>query len=99
VIEGLTDESVCPTLLRKGLRLCGAGAFACQPILSQLLTVAAVWQYGVRQDSCDWRAFGQITSLLCRAPALPRGALLPVQLSVDLRERKSDRVRQGGVRR
>jgi signal transduction histidine kinase len=29
---------------------------------------------GVRQDSCDWRAFGQITSLPCRAPAcaLPR---------------------------
>src|ERR1019366_8896136 len=28
----------------------------------------SVWQYGVRQDSCDWWAFGQITSLLCRAP-------------------------------
>src|ERR1017187_9502150 len=40
-IAGLTDESVCPTLVLKGLRFCGAGAFACQPILSQLLTVAA----------------------------------------------------------
>src|ERR1035438_8849666 len=33
-IAGLTDESVCPTLVLKGLRFCGAGAFACQPILS-----------------------------------------------------------------
>src|SRR6202453_2981726 len=40
-IAGLTDESVCPTLARIGLRFCGAGAFACQPIVSQLLTVAA----------------------------------------------------------
>jgi hypothetical protein len=32
----LTDESVCPTLVRKGLRYCGAGAFACQPIFSRL---------------------------------------------------------------
>jgi hypothetical protein len=31
----LTDESVCPTLARMGLRFCGAGAFACQPISSQ----------------------------------------------------------------
>src|ERR1035437_10168664 len=37
----LTDESVCPTLVRKGLRFCGAGAFACQPILLRLLTVPA----------------------------------------------------------
>src|ERR1039458_1998331 len=29
-IAGLTDENVCPTLARKGLRYCGAGAFACQ---------------------------------------------------------------------
>src|SRR6202051_4108538 len=29
---GLTEESVCPTLVRKGVG-CGAGAFACQPIL------------------------------------------------------------------
>jgi len=29
---GLTDESVCPTLVRKSSRSCGAGAFACQPI-------------------------------------------------------------------
>ena len=34
-IAGLTDESVCPTLVRKGLRSCGAGAFACQPISSR----------------------------------------------------------------
>jgi retron-type reverse transcriptase len=32
---GLTDGSVCPTLARKGMRSCGAGAFACQPISSQ----------------------------------------------------------------
>jgi hypothetical protein len=36
-IAGLTDESVCPTSARKGFAFCGAGAFACQPILSQLL--------------------------------------------------------------
>src|ERR1035438_394130 len=35
-IAGLTDESVCPTLVREGLRFCGAGAFACQPIFSQV---------------------------------------------------------------
>ena len=34
---GLTDGSVCPTLVRKGLRSCGAGASACQPSFSQLL--------------------------------------------------------------
>ena len=34
---GLTDESVCPTLVRKGLRSCGAGASACQPRFSQAL--------------------------------------------------------------
>jgi len=31
-IAGLTDESVCPTLVRKRLRFGGAGAFACQPV-------------------------------------------------------------------
>ena len=36
-IAGLTDESVCPTLPRKRLRFCGAGAFATQPIVSQFL--------------------------------------------------------------
>jgi hypothetical protein len=34
---GLTDESVCPTLVRRGWCSCGAGAFACQPIFLQLL--------------------------------------------------------------
>ena len=29
---GPTDGSVCPTLAHKGLRFCGAGASACQPI-------------------------------------------------------------------
>src|ERR1035437_429165 len=38
----LTDESVCPTLLRRCLRLCGAGASACQPIRFRSLTVAAL---------------------------------------------------------
>src|ERR1039458_4650963 len=32
---GLTDDSVCPTLQSKNLRARGAGAFACQPILSR----------------------------------------------------------------
>jgi len=36
-VGGLTDGSVCPTLVRKGWRLGGAGAFACQPIFSRLL--------------------------------------------------------------
>jgi hypothetical protein len=36
-IAGLTDESVCPTTMRQGLRCGGAGAFACQPVFSQLL--------------------------------------------------------------
>jgi DNA repair protein RecN (Recombination protein N) len=31
----LTDESVCPTLVRKGSSLGGAGAFACQPVFSR----------------------------------------------------------------
>ena len=34
---GLTDESVCPTLVR-----CGAGAFACQPGFPQLLSLATL---------------------------------------------------------
>src|ERR1035437_8215517 len=33
----LTDESVCPTFVRQGLRFCGAGACACQPISFHLL--------------------------------------------------------------
>src|SRR4249920_2982496 len=37
-ISRLTDESVCPTLMRKRLRFGGAGASACQPIFSQLLS-------------------------------------------------------------
>jgi hypothetical protein len=34
---GLTDESVCPTLVRRRLRSCGARASACQPRFSQVL--------------------------------------------------------------
>jgi hypothetical protein len=34
-ITGLADESVCPTLVSKGLGFGGAGALACQPIFSQ----------------------------------------------------------------
>src|ERR1017187_217961 len=37
----MTDESVCPTLVRKSLRPGGAGAFPCQPILSRLPRAAA----------------------------------------------------------
>ena len=33
---GLADGSVCPTLTHQDLRLSGAGAFACEPIFSQL---------------------------------------------------------------
>jgi hypothetical protein len=34
-IDGLTDESVCPTLVRKGLPYGGAGAFACHPVAAR----------------------------------------------------------------
>jgi para-nitrobenzyl esterase len=37
---GLTGGSACPTLMRKALCSCGAGAFACQPILLRLLSFA-----------------------------------------------------------
>src|ERR1039457_963740 len=37
MIAGLADESVCPTLTCNGLHPGGAGAFACQPIVLQLL--------------------------------------------------------------
>src|ERR1019366_4853028 len=37
----LTGESACPTMVRKGLRHCGAALSACQPIFSRLLTNAA----------------------------------------------------------
>ncbi len=57
----LTDESVCPTLVRKGLRLGGAGAFACQPNLSYVLAVAALLA------SC---------SCVCRAAELPYFSVL-----------------------
>jgi hypothetical protein len=33
-IVGLTDESVCPTVLSKDFQPCGAGAFACQPFFA-----------------------------------------------------------------
>src|ERR1035438_4876662 len=36
-ITELAGESACPTLLLKTLETCGAGAFACQPILSRTL--------------------------------------------------------------
>src|SRR5271157_6012434 len=42
-LAGLTGESACPTLIRKGLCFCGTGAFACQPIFSHHLTVAALF--------------------------------------------------------
>src|ERR1039458_3116304 len=58
-IAGLTDESVCPTLVREGLRFCGAGAFACQPIFSQPLTVAALIS-GPRRPRRAW--FGRGSS-------------------------------------
>ena len=35
------DESVCPTLGPKDLQVGGAGAPACQPVFSRLLTVVA----------------------------------------------------------
>ncbi len=39
---GLTDESVCPTLPSTDLQAGGAGAIACQPLFSRLLTVAVL---------------------------------------------------------
>jgi hypothetical protein len=38
---GLTDESVCSTLLSKDFHPCGAGAFACQPFFSRVRLVRA----------------------------------------------------------
>jgi hypothetical protein len=35
-------------LVHHGLRSCGAGAFACQPILSRLLTPSAIGPRGTR---------------------------------------------------
>ncbi|MCX6627468.1 MAG: hypothetical protein NTW28_07550, partial [Candidatus Solibacter sp.] len=40
----LTDGNVCPTLVRRGLRYCGAGAFACQLIVSHMVGGAALAQ-------------------------------------------------------
>jgi hypothetical protein len=33
----LAGENACPTVTHKGLRMSGAGTFACEPIFSQLL--------------------------------------------------------------
>jgi hypothetical protein len=44
-ISGLTDESVCPTLMRRSLRLGGAGASACQPFLSRFLSLSLGERY------------------------------------------------------
>jgi mono/diheme cytochrome c family protein len=58
---GLTDESVCPTLLSKDFHPCRAGAFACQPSSSRLLTVAvlalALATAACRQDMHDQPKF------------------------------------------
>jgi len=43
---GLTDESVCPTLTRNGVRFRGAGAFACQPRLLSLATLVLACALG-----------------------------------------------------
>jgi hypothetical protein len=42
---GLADESVCPTLTHKDLRMSGAGAFACEPIFSRILAAAVGFSY------------------------------------------------------
>src|ERR1017187_3858381 len=42
---GLTDESVCPTLLPKDVQSRGAGAFACHSIFSRLLRERLVRLY------------------------------------------------------
>src|ERR1039457_6296510 len=70
VNAGLTDESVCPTLMRKRLTFCGAGAFACQPVLSQLLTRAApIRAATVRERSpANRRAHFRNGVLSCRSP-------------------------------
>jgi hypothetical protein len=38
----MADETVCATLLLKHLQRRSAGGFACEPIFSHLLTVAAL---------------------------------------------------------
>jgi hypothetical protein len=45
--SALAGESACPTLTLKGLRMSGAGAFACEPIFSQLLTVAVPKEFAM----------------------------------------------------
>src|ERR1039458_10775320 len=50
---GLTDESVCPTLARKRLRLCGAGASACQSSLSEDLAQRFTGGGKIRQPHFD----------------------------------------------
>jgi hypothetical protein len=68
----LTDGSVCPTLVRKGLRYCGAGAFACQPIFSRLLrerlprNTKVYWRNGVLSD----RQSGNSSEALVRGNGL-----------------------------
>jgi 4-amino-4-deoxy-L-arabinose transferase-like glycosyltransferase len=47
VSRGLADESVCPTLSHNGLRLRGAGAFACQPVAAGVLLGLAVLAKGL----------------------------------------------------
>ena len=39
-LAGLTGGSACPTLMRKGLSLCGTGAFACQPFFASQCSVS-----------------------------------------------------------
>jgi len=42
---GLTGESACPTLVAEDLRKSGAGASACQPVVSRLAAADGIWPH------------------------------------------------------
>src|ERR1035437_1978201 len=63
-LAGLTGESACPTLMRKGLSSCGAGAFACQP---RRLAADGVSGCGTRLVEVDTRPSGGPSEIISRA--------------------------------
>ncbi len=69
---GLADGSVCPTSTHKGLRLSGAGAFACEPIFSQLLREPAfflLYAFTTAFATSDFTVYKLIGSALPRTGA------------------------------
>src|ERR1035438_372516 len=67
MIPGLANESVCRTLTCNGLHRGGAGAFACQPIFSQLLSL---------RERCSTRVFSQRRGRIYPAGQLRQDAQL-----------------------